>query len=109
MHPLRGGGRADQGVFFMSRNRLMLATGAASLAVAAIGVAPAGADPASPEHGCHGFYTTQFKELTGDRGAQGTAIGGRGNSDGDPTNGQAHSEAGRGATLQEFLAAFCGK
>jgi hypothetical protein len=93
----------------MSRSRLMLAAGAASLAVAAIGAAPAGADPASPEHGCHGFYTTQFKELVGDRGAQGSAIGGLGNSDGDPTNGQAHSEAGRGATLQEFLAEFCGK
>jgi hypothetical protein len=93
----------------MSRSRLMLAAGAASLAVAAIGAAPAGADPASPEHGCHGFYTTQFKELVGDHGAQRSAIGGLGNSDGDPTNGQAHSEAGRGATLQEFLAEFCGK
>jgi hypothetical protein len=66
------------------------------------------ADPSSPDKGCHGFYTTQFKELTGDRGAQGEAIGGRGNSDGDPTNGQAHSAEGRGATLQAFLAANCG-
>ena len=49
-----------------------------------------------------------YKELVGDRGGQGDAIGGRGNSDGDPTNGQAHSLVGRGATLQEFLAAFCG-
>jgi hypothetical protein len=84
-------------------------TALASLALVSLGVAPAIADPASPENGCHGFYTTQFKELTGDRGAQGTAIGGRGNSDGDPSNGQAHSEAGRGATLQAFLAEFCGK
>jgi hypothetical protein len=66
------------------------------------------ADPSSPDKGCHGFYTTQFKELTGDRGAQGQAIGGRGNSDGDPTDGQAHSAEGRGATLQAFLAANCG-
>ena len=49
------------------------------------------------------------KQLSGDRGIQGSAIGGLGNSDGDSTNGQAHSAAGRGATLQEFLAAFCGK
>jgi hypothetical protein len=66
------------------------------------------ADPKSPDKGCHGYSTTQFKEMTGDRGAQGQAIGGRGNSDGDPTDGQAHSAAGRGATLQEFLAAACG-
>jgi hypothetical protein len=66
------------------------------------------ADPSSPENGCHGFYTTQYKELVGDRGGQGSAIGGKGNSDGNPTNGQAHSEAGRGVTLQEFLAAKCG-
>ena len=66
------------------------------------------ADPSSPDNGCHGFYTTQFKELVGDRGGQGEAIGGRGNSDGDPTNGQAHSAEGRGATLQAFLAANCG-
>jgi hypothetical protein len=70
--------------------------------------AAAMADPGSPEKGCHGFYTTQYKELVGDRGAQGEAIGGKGNSDGDPANGQAHSEAGRGATLQAFLAANCG-
>jgi hypothetical protein len=66
------------------------------------------ADPSSPENGCHGYHTTFYKELVGDRGGQGSAIGGKGNSDGDPTNGQAHSAAGRGATLQEFLAAACG-
>jgi len=66
------------------------------------------ADPSSPENGCHGYYTTQYKELVGDRGGQGSAIGGNGNSDGDPTNGQAHSAAGRGETLQQFLAAACG-
>lgn len=66
------------------------------------------ADPSSPENGCHGYYTTQYKESVGDRGGQGSAIGGNGNSDGDPTNGQAHSTAGRGETLQAFLAASCG-
>jgi hypothetical protein len=66
------------------------------------------ADPKSADNGCHGYYTTQYKELVGDRGGQGTAIGGRGNSDGDPTNGQAHSDLGRGETLQEFLATACG-
>jgi hypothetical protein len=86
-----------------------IAAGVAAAVVVATGTAPAGADPASPEHGCHGFYTTLAKDLSGDRGIQGTAIGGRGNSDGDPTNGQAHSELGRGATLQAFLAAACGK
>ena len=87
----------------------MIIVGIASLAVAATSATPVAADPDSPDNGCHGFYTTQFKQLSGDRGAQGTAIGGRGNSDGDPTNGQAHSDAGRGATLQAFLAEFCGK
>jgi hypothetical protein len=91
----------------MSRRRFAVVLSA--LAVGAIGAAPAAADPSSPEQGCHGFYTTQAKELSGDRGVQGTAIGGRGNSDGDSANGQAHSDAGRGATLQAFLAEFCGK
>jgi hypothetical protein len=93
----------------MSRTRRTIAIGSASLALAVVGAAPAVADPASPEHGCHGYYTTQAKDASGDRGIQGSAIGGRGNADGDPTNGQAHSEAGRGATLQAFLAEFCGK
>ena len=93
----------------MARSRRIIVACLSALAVAAAGAAPATADPASPEHGCHGFYTTQAKELSGDRGVQGSAIGGRGNSDGDPANGQAHSEAGRGATLQAFLAEFCGK
>jgi hypothetical protein len=95
----------------LSRGKRMLVgtAGAMVLTVLGGGGLPAAADPASPEHGCHGFYTTQAKELNDDRGVQGTAIGGRGNSDGDSTNGQAHSEAGRGATLQEFLEEFCGK
>jgi hypothetical protein len=63
------------------------------------------ADPSSDENGCHGYWTTQAKAT--DRGAQGTAIGGLGNSDGDPTNGQAHSDLGRGATLQAFLGTTC--
>jgi hypothetical protein len=66
------------------------------------------ADPTSEDEGCHGFYTTQAKELAGDRGVQGDAIGGTGNSDAVPTDGQAHMEPGRGATLQAFLDEFCG-
>jgi hypothetical protein len=93
----------------MSRSKRTIGACFASLTLIGIVAAPAAADPASPERGCHGFYTTQAKELSGARGVQGTAIGGRGNSDGNPTNGQAHSEAGRGATLQAFLATFCGK
>jgi hypothetical protein len=69
--------------------------------------AAAVADPSSPENGCHGYYTTLAKDLSGDRGVQGSAIGGKGNSDDDPANGQAHSALGRGATLQAFLAANC--
>jgi hypothetical protein len=66
------------------------------------------ADPASPtENGCHGYWTTQAKSED-NRGVQGEAIGGKGNSDGDPSNGQAHSTAGRGQTLQAFLGATCG-
>ena len=78
-----------------------------SVAVLAFASA-ASADPSSPEKGCHGFHTTDFKVMNDDRGAQGWAIGGVGNSDGDPTNGQAHSADGRGATLQAFLASACG-
>lgn len=66
------------------------------------------ADPSSADKGCHGFHTTQAKDLAGDRGAQGEAIGGRGNSDGNPSDGQAHSALGRGQTLQAFLATACG-
>ena len=68
----------------------------------------ASADPSSPDNGCHGYHATQYKELVGDRGAQGSAIGGTGNSDSIPANGQAHSADGRGAAVQEFLATFCG-
>ena len=63
--------------------------------------------PAEPQ-GCHGAATVFFKNLNNDAGWQGTAIGGKGNSDGDNTDGQAHSAAGRGAILQGFLAAECG-
>jgi hypothetical protein len=93
----------------MNRRTRTVVAGLAALALAGIGIGPAAADPASPENGCHGYYTTLAKEQSGDRGIQGTAIGGRGNSDGDPSNGQAHSAAGRGATLQAFLATACGK
>lgn len=65
------------------------------------------ADPKSAEKGCHGYYTTKFKTQLNDRGAQGTAIGGRGNSDDDAANGQAHSQAGRRAWLQQLLATYC--
>jgi len=92
----------------MTRSRKTTLTVLASLAIVGLTSTSVSADPASPDHGCHGFYTTQAK-ADGDRGIQGSAIGGLGNSDGDATNGQAHSEAGRGATLQAFLAETCGK
>jgi hypothetical protein len=50
---------------------------ASTLALSASAIA----DPGSPESGCHGYYTTLYKQQAQDRGAQGTAIGGRGNSD----------------------------
>jgi hypothetical protein len=65
------------------------------------------ADPASQENGCHGYWTTQAKS-DDNRGVQGDAIGGLGNSDGDPADGQAHSALGRGQTLQAFLGTTCG-
>ena len=67
----------------MARMKRAIVTGCVAVALATIGAAPAVADPASPENGCHGFYTTAAKEASGDRGIQGSAIGGRGNSDGD--------------------------
>jgi hypothetical protein len=70
------------------------------------GIAFAQAVPAEPQ-GCHGAATVFFKNLNDDPGHQGTAIGGNGNSDGSNTDGQAHSDAGRGAILQDFLANNC--
>ena len=86
---------------------------AGAIATAALGstLGPAfaqGTPPSADPNGCHGAATVAYKVATNDPGGQGSAIGGRGNSDGDKTNGQAHSEAGRGQTLQEFLAAECG-
>jgi hypothetical protein len=64
------------------------------------------ADPSADSPGCHGAATTQAKGE--DRGVQGSAIGGLGNSDGNATNGQAHSDPGRGELVQEFLGSECG-
>ena len=69
--------------------------------------ATAFADPAPDSNGCHGQATTAYKETVNDRGAQGSAIGGKGNSDGLPADGQAHMEPGRGALVQAFLGATC--
>ena len=30
------------------------------------------ADPSSPDNGCHGYYTTLYKQDVGDRGGQGS-------------------------------------
>jgi hypothetical protein len=92
---------SQKGRFEMKK--LALLTAIAFIAVSG----SAFADPASPEKGCHGYWTTFFKGVGGSRGFQGEAIGGNGNSDGDATNGQAHSDAGRGAILQDFLANNC--
>jgi hypothetical protein len=75
-------------------------------ALPTIGFAADNVPPAEPQ-GCHGSHTVLAKQQQGDAGHQGAAIGGNGNSDGDSTNGQAHSDAGRGAILQDFLANVC--
>jgi hypothetical protein len=64
------------------------------------------ADPGADSPGCHGAATTEAKGA--DRGVQGSAIGGLGNSDGDAANGQAHSDPGRGELVQDFLGTECG-
>ena len=88
----------------MNIKRHIIGAGIAALTLVGISAVPAAAaGPASPEHGCHGYYTTH----SGGPGVQGAAIGGLGASDGDATNGQAHSEAGRGAILLAFLEEFC--
>ena len=77
---------------------------AAAAAGALVLAAPAAADPSGSEgtpppatpNGCHGAATVAFKQATGDP-QQGAAI-----------RAQAHSEDGRGATLQAFLAEACG-
>lgn len=84
----------------MMRLKVLVAVGAGALALAV----PAGADPGGSSgtpppaepNGCHGAATVAYKQATGDP-QQGAAI-----------RAQAHSEAGRGATLQAFLAAECG-
>ena len=49
--------------------------------------------PADPQ-GCHGAATVLYKQLTGEAGGQGSAIGGKGKSDSNPDNGQAHCACG---------------
>ena len=93
----------------MRRRRLIgAATGAAMALAFATSAFAADNVPLAEPQGCHGAATVAYKQATGEAGGQGSAIGGRGNSDGDNTNGQAHSAAGRGQTLQAFLAAACG-
>jgi hypothetical protein len=82
-----------------TRTRIFLAAGVAALAVASPAMADpsgsAGTPPAADPQGCHGAATVAYKQATGDP-QQGAAI-----------REQAHSAAGRGATLQAFLAATC--
>jgi hypothetical protein len=90
--------------------KLGLTAAAAALAMGAFALPAQAADnvpPANP-NGCHGAATVAYKQAVNDAGGQGSAIGGKGNSDGNPFNGQAHSAVGRGQTLQEFLADQCG-
>lgn len=82
--------------------KLLVTAGVAGLLLT--GAATATADP-SPDRGCHGYYTTGYHEGGGNTGE---AIGGRGRSDDDPTNGQAHQDPGRGEQVQAFLGTACG-
>jgi hypothetical protein len=76
--------------------------GASALTAQAADTAP----PADPQ-GCHGYWTVQYKQSQGDAGATGSAIGGVGNNSEGDKSGQAHSDLGRGQTLQQFLAEKC--
>ena len=95
----------------MTRMKMVIAAavvaGAAAFGASGAALADGNVPPAQPQ-GCHGAATVEYKQLTGNPGGQGTAIGGLGNSDQDPSNGQAHSAAGRGAILQQALAEGCG-
>jgi hypothetical protein len=79
---------------------MLLAAGAGVLAFAspafAVPSGSSGTPPPAEPQGCHGAATVAYKQATGDP-QQGAAI-----------RAQAHSDAGRGATLQAFLAAECG-
>ena len=86
--------------------KLILLTATALFMVPAVAFAQ-DVVPADPQ-GCHGAGTVGYKNGVGDPGAQGSAIGGNGNSDGNEANGQAHTGAGRGAILQGYLATVCG-
>ena len=76
---------------------IKLGLAAAALATMSVMALPAQAavPPASPQ-GCHGAATVAYKQAVNDAGGQGSAIGGKGNSDDNPYNGQAHSALGRG-------------
>jgi hypothetical protein len=102
--------RQEKGNLMIKLIKLGLVTVVAGLSMGAFALPAFAADnvpPASPQ-GCHGYWTVKYKQAVNDAGGQGSAIGGKGNSDGNPDNGQAHSALGRGETLQEFLAAQCG-
>jgi hypothetical protein len=104
----RGNAASKKGKLMIKIIKLGLATGAVALAMGALALpAQANVPPAQPQ-GCHGAATVAYKQAVNDAGGQGSAIGGKGNSDENPYNGQAHSAVGRGQTLQQFLAEQCG-
>lgn len=87
------------------RKKVMSFVFAASLltavAVPMLGIGAASA--AKPD--CGGGNTPgQVVKTYATAGGVGDEVGGNGNSDGNPANGQAHSAAGRGGQNQAFLA-----
>jgi hypothetical protein len=85
----------------------------ALLSAAAIFMVPAvaEADPPFPFRdppSCPGHLTINAKNAFHDAGIQGSAIGGLGNSDGNPDNGQVNHPLGRGGLNQLFLGRDCG-
>ena len=79
------------------RNRIVASVVAMILAIAGVGVAAAsqGNVPTAEPKGCHGAATLAYKRAQQDPSQASGILP------------QAHSEAGRGETLQLFLAAAC--
>jgi hypothetical protein len=106
-HQASRGVRVRAGTAERFRARRLAPGVVASVLLSGLLVGSGTASAAVPQ-GCHGAATLAYKQATNDPGGQGSAIGGQGNSDDNPFNGQAHSAVVRGETLQQFLAAVCG-
>jgi hypothetical protein len=78
------------------RHRVLALLAAMALSVGVVGTAAAQNVPSAQPQGCHGAATLAYKQATGSPSQAAGILA------------QAHSEIGRGETLQLFLAAACG-